>query len=187
MYCDFNYGGMCVSIRFLLHAYLQYNEIGGSCVQVLSNKTLLKQILGVSHSSEQVIPQGVLCLPGTVYNGLKEERELCDELSHSGQQWVGDGLPWCRLFFQNNMHHQLHHVGEVREGGAWLGQHQSLWEEHHEGGSKQNQSHQLNLRLCLCIDSSHTQPHFNKLRGRTSTRTCSPRLRTSSCLRMWWR
>lgn len=98
--------------------YLQYNQVGGCCVQVLGHETLLKQIFGVSHGGEQIVPQGVLCLPGTVDDGLQEEGELCDELGHGGQQRVGNGLPGCRLFFQHNMHHQLHDVREVGEGGT---------------------------------------------------------------------
>lgn len=98
--------------------YLQYNQIGGCCVQVLSHETLLKQIFGVSHSGEKVVPQGVLSLSGTVDDGLQEEWKFSDELGHGGKQRVGNGLPRCCLFFKYDMHHQLHDMGEVGEGGT---------------------------------------------------------------------
>lgn len=106
-----------VEVFFSSH-HLEYDQIGGCCVQVLSHETFLKKVFGVSHSSKQVVPQGIFSLSGTVNNGLQKQGELGDEFGHSGQQRIRDGLPRCGLFLKYDVHHQLHDMREIGEGGT---------------------------------------------------------------------
>lgn len=72
--------------------HLQYDEIGGSSVQLLVDQTLMEEIFWLARGSEQVWPESNLGLASTLHDGLQVDRELMNKLHHTGQLGVRDRL-----------------------------------------------------------------------------------------------